>query len=194
MNYQEKVKQFQIAGCEDLNSGLTPLRKSLLKEEIQELEDAIKANDRVEMLDALCDIKYINDGNANLINEEVESIDDCWFYNQFIMKKKEELIKSLKHIDLDNVWLINLQVILIAGSFEFSKENFKTALERVHFSNMSKFCCTEQEAIESVISYKDKGVDVYSKQNGNKWVIYRLSDNKILKSKYYTPVDLKDLI
>lgn len=35
------------------------LRVSLLREELQELEDAIKDNDLVEIADALCDIQYV---------------------------------------------------------------------------------------------------------------------------------------
>ena len=35
------------------------LRVSLLREELQELEDAIAANDLVEVADALCDIQYV---------------------------------------------------------------------------------------------------------------------------------------
>lgn len=38
------------------------LRVSLLKEEVQELEDAVKANDLVEVADALADIQYVLSG------------------------------------------------------------------------------------------------------------------------------------
>jgi predicted HAD superfamily Cof-like phosphohydrolase len=38
------------------------LRVSLLREELQELEDAIAANDLVEVADALCDIQYVLSG------------------------------------------------------------------------------------------------------------------------------------
>ena len=38
------------------------LRVSLLREELQELEDAIASNDLVEVADALCDIQYVLSG------------------------------------------------------------------------------------------------------------------------------------
>ena len=38
------------------------LRVSLLQEELRELEDAIAANDLVEVADALCDIQYVLSG------------------------------------------------------------------------------------------------------------------------------------
>lgn len=194
MNYQEKVRDFQIAGGEDLNSGLTPLREALLKEEIQELEDAIKANDRVEMLDALCDIKYVNDGNANLLG--VEQYSGSEFEDYFhlgALNSYESYIGCINNTLYDPS-IVDWNLSKLLNLFNFTLENFKTALDRVHLSNMSKFCNTEQEAIETNEKYSCIHIGTYYKQNGNKWVIYRLSDNKILKSKYYTPVDLKDLI
>ena len=38
------------------------LRINLLEEELQELKDAIKANDLVEVADALCDLQYVLSG------------------------------------------------------------------------------------------------------------------------------------
>ena len=40
------------------------LRISLIKEEFQELMDALDAKDIVEVIDALCDLKYVSDGSA----------------------------------------------------------------------------------------------------------------------------------
>ncbi|MEM9857674.1 MAG: nucleoside triphosphate pyrophosphohydrolase family protein [Bacteroidota bacterium] len=44
------------------NEKRSALRVSLIAEELQELEDAIKANDLVEVADALCDIQYVLSG------------------------------------------------------------------------------------------------------------------------------------
>jgi predicted HAD superfamily Cof-like phosphohydrolase len=38
------------------------LRCKLIKEEFNELEDALSTSDRVEFLDALCDLQYVLDG------------------------------------------------------------------------------------------------------------------------------------
>jgi len=38
------------------------LRVSLIREELEELEEAIKDNDLVEIADALCDIQYVLSG------------------------------------------------------------------------------------------------------------------------------------
>lgn len=195
MNYQSKVLEFQQKGGEDFSKGLTPLRESLLKEEIAELEQAVKDNNRVEILDALCDIKYVNDGNANIDN--CQQWDDAYFrgYGSHLFDSNEIAMDSyldqFKEDNLTYIDDINDAVIMLSYLFGFTLENFKTALDRVHESNMSKFPKTEQEAIDSVQAYKDKGIDTLYTDT---FVIKRTSDGKILKSKYYHAVELSDLV
>ena len=64
-----KVKEFmRTFGQEVLNKPKFPdhkivsLRLDLIKEELNELEEAIKKNDLVEVADALCDIQYVLSG------------------------------------------------------------------------------------------------------------------------------------
>lgn len=194
MNYQEKVLEFQVTAGEDFTKGLTPLREELLREEIAELEEAIKNNDRVEILDALCDIIYVALGTCNVSNVNHKFYDDDYYDPLYITH--ERTVQQLKEYSNEDYCISSVVTCCyeLANLFNFTLDNFKTALDRVHASNMSKFCNTEQEAVESVISYKEQGIDVYSKQVGYKWVIYRLSDNKVLKSKYYHRVDLTDLV
>lgn len=72
MNKTSKVRGFQSACGQELNSKPTlpskeamKLRIDLFKEEVKELEDAFKANDLVEVLDAFADIDYILRGGVN---------------------------------------------------------------------------------------------------------------------------------
>lgn len=200
MNYQSKVKLFQIASGQPINLGreLTKdeldFRDSLLREEIKELQYAIVDNNRVEILDALCDIKYVNDGTANMLGEEVELIKDCWFYEDFIIKSKTELFDSLETIETNDVCLINNQVILIAASFGFTIENFQTALDRVHESNMSKFCPDIKTAEKTQEFYKKQGIDTYIEPRDKMTVVYRKEDGKVLKSVNFWPPYLLDLV
>jgi predicted HAD superfamily Cof-like phosphohydrolase len=69
MNTIEMVHQFHkaferpIATNPDIsNWNLNELRLRLLREEVNELEDAIENQDKVKVLDALTDIQYILDG------------------------------------------------------------------------------------------------------------------------------------
>lgn len=68
-NTLESVAQFHnLFRCPVLNSPTLPssdrcgLRVSLLKEELQELEDAIAQDNLVEVADALADIQYVLSG------------------------------------------------------------------------------------------------------------------------------------
>jgi predicted HAD superfamily Cof-like phosphohydrolase len=68
-NTLESVAQFHtLFRCPVLTSPTLPaadrskLRVSLLKEEVQELKDAIAQNDLVEVADALADIQYVLSG------------------------------------------------------------------------------------------------------------------------------------
>ena len=120
------------------------LRVSLIAEELQELRDAIKDKDLVEVADALCDIQYVLSG----------------------------------------------------AILEFGLgEKFKTLFEEVQRSNMSKACDSEQEAKETVAYYKsEKNTEAYYEERDGRWLVYRVGDNKTLKSINYSPADLKSIL
>lgn len=73
-------------------------------------------------------------------------------------------------------------------------------LKKIEASNYSKFCDTEEQAIETCESYKegthwdkkDVIVNAYYIKEGDKYIIKRKEDDKILKSLYYVPV--KDVV
>jgi predicted HAD superfamily Cof-like phosphohydrolase len=120
------------------------LRVNLLQEELNELSEAIKNKDLVEIADALCDLQYVLSGSI----------------------------------------------------LEFGLQNkFEELFDEVQRSNMSKACETMQEAIETISHYKKtQGYESVYKKVGDKFVVYRLSDNKVLKSVKYSPTDLKKII
>lgn len=87
------------------------------------------------------------------------------------------------------------------GSFgELGMPNIAAELfSEVHRSNMSKLCNTLQEAEETVKWYRDevdKADRCIAKHRpiGEKFLVYRVSDNKTLKSKYYSKANLKTII
>lgn len=69
----------------------------------------------------------------------------------------------------------------------------------IHKSNMSKACRTLEEVQKTVAKYEADGIEVYSKNkrtnNSNVvFLIYRKSDNKILKNINYKPANLLPII
>ena len=120
------------------------LRVNLLQEELNELSQAIKDNDIVEIADALCDIQYVLSGAV----------------------------------------------------LEFGLgDKFVELFNEVQRSNMSKACNTQQEALMTLSHYKKKdGTEGYYKKINGKWLVYRVSDDKVLKSINYSPANLKDIL
>ena len=120
------------------------LRVNLLQEELNELSQAIKDNDLVEIADALCDIQYVLSGAV----------------------------------------------------LEFGLgDKFVELFNEVQRSNMSKACNTQQEALMTLSHYKKKdGTEGYYKKINGKWLVYRVSDDKVLKSINYSPAELKKII
>jgi predicted HAD superfamily Cof-like phosphohydrolase len=120
------------------------LRVNLLQEELNELSQAIRDNNLVEIADALCDIQYVLSGAV----------------------------------------------------LEFGLgEKFVELFNEVQRSNMSKACNTQQEALMTLSHYKKKdGTEGYYKKINGKWLVYRASDDKVLKSINYSPAELKKII
>jgi predicted HAD superfamily Cof-like phosphohydrolase len=80
--------------------------------------------------------------------------------------------------------LCDLQYVLTGAIVSMGYQNiFSMAFDEVHISNMSKTCSNEQEAIESIEIYKNEGIDVFYRKVDDIYVLYRKSDNKILKNR-----------
>lgn len=151
MNYIKLVEEFHNTfGAPVLETPQIPsgdrceLRVSLLQEELNELKDAIKNNDIVEISDALADLQYVLSG----------------------------------------------------AILEFGLgDKFNELFLEVQRSNMSKACSSQQEAIQTLLHYKEKdGTEGYYKEVDGKWLVYRNADNKVLKSINYSPTNLTGII
>lgn len=203
MNYQDKVAEFMRASGQLVASGPIELTKeeldfrdSLLREEIRELQYAIADNNRVEILDALCDIVYVALGTCNTagIRHSFWSQD---YYEPLYDSAVESLDGLLRYADRNDENCISSVVCMcyeLARHFNFPLENFKTALDRVHASNMSKFTYDIKTAEKTQQFYKDQGIDTYLETREKLTTIYRQEDGKVLKSIEYHPVYLEDLV
>lgn len=96
--------------------------------------------------------------------------------------------------------LADIQYVLTGAVLEFGLgAHFKDLFDEVHRSNMSKSCKSEVELQQTLKFYEDKEVEVYSKSaNGaggrQEYVVYRKSDNKVLKSINYSPANLAKIL
>lgn len=74
------------------------------------------------------------------------------------------------------------------------KDRFKDIFNEIQRSNMSKACSSMEEAERTVLFYYNIGVEGYIEVKGDKFLVFRKSDNKVLKSVDYSPADLDKIL
>ena len=117
---------------------LTDFVVNFIKEETDELAEAIENKDIVEVLDAICDLLYVAIGNATMV---------------FGLKDK-----------------------------------LTDAYAEVQASNMSKSCTTIEEAEETIRVRSEQHGECYFRKVGDRYVVYRKADDKVMKSiNYFAP-------
>lgn len=133
-----------------------------------------------------------------LDNPAIPSEDRCKLRVALLAEEVKELEVAILEKDITEVAdaLCDIQYVLSGAILEFGLgEKFNQLFEEVQRSNMSKACKSEQEAIETVNHYKRKdGTECYYLREGDKWLVYRKSDNKTIKSIGYSPADLDKII
>jgi predicted HAD superfamily Cof-like phosphohydrolase len=124
--------------------------------------------------------------------------DRCRLRVALIAEELKELETAIHDKDIVEVAdaLCDIQYVLSGAILEFGLgDKFKELFEEVQRSNMSKACISEEEAEQTVAHYKKKdGTECYYRLEGKKWLVYRRSDNKTIKSIGYSPADLKQII
>ena len=128
----------------------------------------------------------------------IPSEDRCKLRVALIAEELKELEVAIKDKDIVEVAdaLCDIQYVLSGAILEFGLgEKFNALFEEVQRSNMSKACANEKEAVATVAYYMAKdGTECYYREEGGKWLVYRKSDNKTIKSINYSPADLKKIL
>ena len=133
-----------------------------------------------------------------LTNPQIPSEERCNLRISLMQEELNEIKEAIKNNDLVEIadGFGDLMVVLCGSILEFGLGNkFNTLIDEVHRSNMSKACDSQQEAIETLLHYKQKdGTEGFYKEVDGKWLVYRSGDNKVLKSINYSPANLIDII
>jgi predicted HAD superfamily Cof-like phosphohydrolase len=92
--------------------------------------------------------------------------------------------------------LTDLMYVLNGAIIEFGLSDiFDRSFKEVQRSNMSKACNDLDEVNQTMKFYGDRdGVESYSVSSGDKYIVYRKDDHKVLKSVNYSPADLKKML
>jgi predicted HAD superfamily Cof-like phosphohydrolase len=113
---------------------------------------------------------------------------------------KEEIAEFEKAIEDKNLIeiadaLCDIQYVLAGAILEFGLgEKFNQLFKEVQRSNMSKACNSLTEAEETVRYYKNEGVDSFFLKKEDKYLVFRKKDNKVLKSIFYSPANLEEIL
>jgi predicted HAD superfamily Cof-like phosphohydrolase len=122
----------------------------------------------------------------------------CKLRVALIAEELKELEVAILEKDIVGVAdaLCDIQYVLSGAILEFGLgEKFAELFEEVQRSNMSKACATQQEAQATIDYYRQKdGTECYTRQEDGKWLVYRTSDNKTIKSINYSPADLDRIV
>ncbi|SDE37688.1 pyrophosphohydrolase domain-containing protein [Riemerella columbipharyngis] len=129
---------------------------------------------------------------------QIPSKERCELRVKLLQEELDELKKAIENHDLVEVAdaLCDLQYVLSGAVLEFGLGNkFVELFNEVQRSNMSKACDNEQQAKETIEHYKTtKGEEAHYVKSGDKYNVHRISDNKVLKNKYYSPANLKNIL
>lgn len=129
---------------------------------------------------------------------QIPSEERCKLRVSLLQEELNELSQAIKDNNITEIAdaLCDLQYVLSGAVLEFGIGNkFVELFNEVQRSNMSKACSTEKEAELTLEHYKQKdGTTGYYKKIGDKFVVYRDGDNKVLKSINYSPAKLNDII
>lgn len=134
-------------------------------------------------------------GKPNFYEPTIPDTKITSFVLDFIREETEELQVAVNERDIVEVLDAICDLLYVAvGNTTMAfglKDKLIPAYQEVQASNMSKSCITEEEAIKTVdVRSVQYGPCYYSKV-GERYVVYRTSDDKVMKSINYFSPNLK---
>ena len=125
---------------------------------------------------------------------KIPAKDRCELRVSLIQEELNELKEALENNDLIEVIdaLADLQYVLSGAVLEFGfASDFSKFFDEVQRSNMSKVCDDMETAEATVEYYKEKDQEgVIEQKKDGRYIVYRKSDGKVLKSTKYSPADI----
>ena len=120
---------------------------------------------------------------------------DAQFVIDFIQEELDELKVAVKEKNIIEIFDALLDITYVGlgnGALVFGlKDKMLDGYAEVQASNMSKICNTIAEAEETVkVRSKQQGEPCHYEESNGKYVVYRTSDNKVMKSINYFRPDL----
>ena len=144
------------------------------------------------------EVQEFNDamGKPNNYKPTVGSKKEWMFVYDFIMEELEEYKEACEKGDIVGILdaLCDITYVSLGNGVMLHglKGQIWKAYAEVQASNMSKSCTTEQEAIDTVtVRTNEQKEEMHYETVGDKYVVYRSRDRKVMKSINYFKPDLK---
>ena len=111
------------------------------------------------------------------------------------LKELQAAIDDFNIIEIADAFC-DLQYVLSGAILEFGLgDKFVELFNEVQRSNMTKACLTREEALLTIEHYKKKdGTESHIEEKDGKFIVYRTTDNKILKSINYSSAKIADIL
>ena len=127
------------------------------------------------------------------------------FVVDFIKEETDELAHAIEEKDIVEVLDAICDLLYVAignATMVFGLKNkIVPAYREVQASNMSKSCATVEEAEETIALRSQQHGECYFRKVGNRYVVYRKADDKVMKSinyfapnleQFFTPVEIEN--
>lgn len=128
---------------------------------------------------------------------QIPSNERCQLRISLLKEEVEEFEKGISDKDIVEIAdsLSDIAYVLYGAILEFGLgDKFNDLFNEVQRSNMSKACSSHKETVDTIAFYESKNIESYYKEVDGKFLIFRKSDNKVLKSINYSPANLKNIL
>ncbi len=133
-----------------------------------------------------------------LSSPNIPSAERCKLRISLIAEELLELEEGIADKNLIEIAdaLCDIQYVLSGAVLEFGLgDKFAELFDEVQRSNMSKACNNKEEAEATVAHYQQsENTECYFREIDGKFLVFRSSDDKTLKSINYSPADLKSIL
>lgn len=192
------------------DSKINDLRPSLIKEELFELRDAVDDQNRLEQLDALCDIQYVLSGSVldwgyrTMFGQYTIAVDMRPLRD--VTRHIAQMIGIANRMGVSAHYEYSMQVLndlvelqsklLVAVNHLGFAEVFAQAFEVVHSNNLGKIWSEEQmRASQAEPGFLESmGINSITFDKSPSGWIARRGDGKVLKPKGFTKVSLERFV
>ena len=138
-------------------------------------------------------------GKPNNYEPTIPEEKEWKFVYDFILEELEEYREACENGDIVEVLdaLCDITYVSLGNGVMLHglKDKIWPAYQEVQASNMSKSCKTEEEALETItIRSKEQGEACHHEKVGERYVVYRTRDKKVMKSINYFRPNLKQFL